>query len=217
MTSQTCPSNLSPRVSAKWRIVRLHHSDLLGTRLRRQQSRFRVLLQWDHVFIQLDASNWDPLSTESSPYLDYHNCLLREGSEYFKYNIPNRETLDNSPAGMRTAPTGDGEVACVAENRPNATSVLSGCCGSELGVYGYGCYAWRLGGGNLQQCIDDNQELGSGTTVFCQSANDSSSERSDNDGDSSDGASRSGATRPVTSTTVLVYAVAAMLLGGTLL
>jgi hypothetical protein len=150
-------------------------------------------------------------------HLEYHNCLLREGSQYSKCNMPNGEMLDNSPAGMRTAPTGDGEVACVAENRPNATSVLSGCCGSELGVYGYGCYAWCLGGGNLQQCIDDNQELGSGTIVFCRSANDSSREDSDNDGDSSDGASRSGATRPVTSTTVLVFAVAAMLLGETLL
>jgi len=103
-------------------------------------------------------------------------------------------------------------VTCAAENRPNATSFLNRCCDSELGVYGYGCYAWCSGGGELQRCIDDNQKRESGSTIFCQqSADDSSSEASKNDGDSSSDVSESGVTRVASRAAILVYALSALL------
>jgi hypothetical protein len=218
-------------------LFHLHHSNLFSTRLRRQQSRFPCCngtiatidpsssqsaianttttgedLQFLTCSIDSDTSAWDPLSTESSPYLDYQNCLLRQGSEHSKCNMPNGETVDDCPVGMRTAPAGDGKVTCAAENRSNATSVLSRCCGSELGVYGYGCYAWCEGGGELQDCIADNQERESGPAIFCQNTNGSSNGDSGNEGDSSDGTSGSGATRAAKKTAVLVYALSALLL-----
>lgn len=128
--------------------------------------------------------------------------------------MPNGETLDDCPVGMQAAPTGDGEMTCATENRPNATSVLIGCCGSEPGVYGYGCYAWCSGGSELQQCVDDNQDRGSGPTIFCQNSTDASDDddSSGNDGDSSDEASGSGAVRATGVMTVLVYAMSAIIL-----
>jgi hypothetical protein len=125
--------------------------------------------------------------------------------------MPNGETLDDCPVGMRTAPTGDGEVTCGAENRPNAISVLTRCCDSELGVYGYGCYAWCSGGGELQQCVDDYRGREDGPAVFCQNSNSSSSDDSESDNVSNDGTSGSSAVRAGKKTAVLIYALSDLL------
>jgi hypothetical protein len=129
--------------------------------------------------------------------------------------MPNGETLDDCPVGMRSAPAGDGEVTCAAENRPNAASVLEGCCDSELEVYGYGCYTWCSGGSELQQCVDDNQDRESGPAVFCQNSNSSSGDTSESDGNPSGDASGSSAVRAGKKTAVSAYALSALLLGGT--
>jgi hypothetical protein len=132
--------------------------------------------------------------------------------------MPNGETLDDCPMGMRSAPTGDGEMTCAAENRPNATSVLKGCCDSEPEVYGYGCYTWCSGASELQQCVDDNQDRESGPAVFCQNSNSSSNDDTgsdDADGDSGGDVSGSSAVRVGEKTAVLVCALSVLLLGGT--
>jgi len=243
MASQTYPSNLSPRVPTEWRSSKFTTAicsapDCGGNRAAFetccnatiatfgpsfQSAGLRITtsgedLQFLTCSIDSDTSNWNPLSTESSPYLEYQNCLLREGSEYFKCNMPNGETLDDCPVDMPTAPTGVGEVECASENRPNATSVLSGCCGPDLGVYGYGCYAWCSGSSELQQCVDDNQSRGSGPIIFCQNSTNSSEDTSSTDNeDSSDKASGSTATRATGMMTCLVYSMGAILLKETLL
>jgi hypothetical protein len=150
MATQNCPSNLSPRVPTEWRspnfttaicsapdcgdnraAIETCCNGTVATFDPSSQSAGANItaagedLHFLTYSINSDTSAWDPLSTESSPYLDYQNCILRQGSEYLKCNMPNGETLDDCPVGMRTAPVGDGEVTCTAENRPNATSVLS--------------------------------------------------------------------------------------------
>jgi hypothetical protein len=242
MTSQDCPSNLSPRVPTEWRSSDFStaicsapycgdnkaalefccdgHIAAFDPSPQSDGANTTATTGEDLMFlicsIDTDTSNWDPLSTELSPYLEYQNCLLRRGAENFKCNMPHGETLDDCPAGMRTAPTGDKEMTCAAENRPNGLFVLARCCGSEMGVYGYGCYAWCSGGSEMQECVDDSRDRGSTAALFCQNSNSSSnddaaSDHADEDS-SGDDVSGSSAVRAGKKTAVLVCTLSALLL-----
>jgi hypothetical protein len=242
MASKDCPSKLSPRVPTEWRSSNFSTAICSAPDCGDNKAALEACCNGnvaafdpspqsaganttattgeDLTFltcsIDTDTSTWDPLSTEPSPYLEYQNCLLRRGVEYFKCNMPNGDTLDDCPAGMRSAPAGDKEMTCAAENRPGANFVMRRCCGSELRVYGYGCYIWCSGGSEMQQCVDDSRGRESGPAIYCQNSNSSSNDDAGSDEDSGGDTSGSSAVRAGKKTAVSVTALSVLLLGATL-
>lgn len=190
-----------------------------GLRMRQEPKIASDGTQFLTCSIDSDVSGWDSLSTEPSPYLDYQNCLIRAESEFFKCNTPQGETLNDCSVGMRSSPSGEGEVACATENRPNSSSTLRNCCDSELNVYGYGCYAWCSGGSDLQQCVDSGNDRGSAPAIFCRNSTDVSDSDTGGDAleeDSDAGAGTSGAAATARKTSLMACLVLGIIFMGLL-